>query len=173
MRLCHIVPSLAEEHGGPSKSVRALCRALAESSHEIELLTTDPTAPRRGETHAEGRLKIRSFRRDWPKQICRSGGLKAAVGDSEADIIHHHALWLRTLHYAKRGAAKNAVSLVISPRGMMGAWAWQHRRRRKAFAEHFIHPGAFAAAAGWHATSGEEETEIRALGFTQPICVAP
>ena len=30
MRVCHIVPSLEERHGGPSKSVRALANAQAK-----------------------------------------------------------------------------------------------------------------------------------------------
>jgi glycosyltransferase involved in cell wall biosynthesis len=56
---------------------------------------------------------------------------------------------------------------------MMSPWAWNHHRLRKAFAARWVHPGAFSAAAGWHATSTEEADEIHALGFTQPICVAP
>ncbi len=56
---------------------------------------------------------------------------------------------------------------------MMSGWAWRHRRWRKYLAEHLIHPGAFARAAGWHATSPEEANDIRALGFQQPVCVAP
>jgi glycosyltransferase involved in cell wall biosynthesis len=36
-----------------------------------------------------------------------------------------------------------------------------------------IHPRAFQDAAGWHATSDEEASDIRALGFKQPVCVAP
>jgi glycosyltransferase involved in cell wall biosynthesis len=36
-----------------------------------------------------------------------------------------------------------------------------------------FHPGAFDAAAGWHATSDKEAEDIRRLGYRQPICVAP
>lgn len=56
---------------------------------------------------------------------------------------------------------------------MMSAWAWNHHRTRKQLASTFIHPGAFAAADGWHATSIEEAEDIRRLGFKQPVCVAP
>jgi glycosyltransferase involved in cell wall biosynthesis len=56
---------------------------------------------------------------------------------------------------------------------MMSGWAYAHRRWRKALAEHLVHPGAFAAAAGWHATSPEEADDIRKLGFKQPVCVSP
>jgi glycosyltransferase involved in cell wall biosynthesis len=56
---------------------------------------------------------------------------------------------------------------------MMSHWAWRHRPWRKRFGRWFIHPGAFEAVCGWHATCAEEEGEIRALGFVQPVCVAP
>jgi glycosyltransferase involved in cell wall biosynthesis len=56
---------------------------------------------------------------------------------------------------------------------MMTDWAWRHRRWRKRIAEILVHPGAFAGAAGWHATSPEEAGDIRRLGFRQPICVSP
>ncbi|HEY4988737.1 MAG TPA: glycosyltransferase, partial [Opitutaceae bacterium] len=46
-------------------------------------------------------------------------------------------------------------------------------RRRKALARLLIHPGAFEAVDGWHATSESEAGYLRALGFKQPICVAP
>ncbi|NBR09313.1 MAG: glycosyl transferase group 1, partial [Opitutaceae bacterium] len=40
MKICHLVPSLEERHGGPSKSVRALANAQADVSTAVELLTT-------------------------------------------------------------------------------------------------------------------------------------
>lgn len=55
----------------------------------------------------------------------------------------------------------------------MTPWSWNRHRFRKRIAQAVIHPGAFAAARGWHATSPEEADEIRALGFRQPVCVAP
>ncbi len=55
----------------------------------------------------------------------------------------------------------------------MSPWAWNHHRRRKALAGTLIHPRAFAAAGGWHATSDAEANDIGALGFLQPRCVVP
>jgi glycosyltransferase involved in cell wall biosynthesis len=87
--------------------------------------------------------------------------------------VHHHSLWLLPLRYAAEAARRHHAPLVISPRGMMSGWAYQHRRWRKKIAELLVHPGAFAQAAGWHATSPEEADDIRALGFKQPVCVSP
>lgn len=172
MKLCHIVPSLEEIQGGPSKSVRALCVALGRAGHEVELLTTHADASPAGDLHHEGNLTIRAFRRDTPARLCPSSGLRAAARATTADAVHNHGLWLRTLHYAKCSAARNHAPLIISPRGMMSHWAWHHRPWRKRFARMLVHPGALRAATAWHVTSTEEEQEIRDLGFAQPICVS-
>jgi glycosyltransferase involved in cell wall biosynthesis len=170
MRLCQIVPSLEERYGGPSKSVRELSAALAAAGHDVNLLATEPG---RGSASTAGRLVTEVFHRDRPQALCPSRGLRARLRGLEPDIVHHHSLWLRTLHYASDAAQRSGTRLVISPRGMMSAWAWWHRHWRKQLARSLVHPGALEAAAGWHATSVEEEADIRALGFRQPVCVAP
>lgn len=170
MRVSHIVPSLEKRYGGPSVSVPALTTALAQAGHDVELLST---AAGPAQTTTEGHLTARTFPRDWPEFICPSAGLCAALVQGSAEIIHHHSLWLRTLHYAHQASRKNRAKFVLSPRGMMSPWAWKHHRMRKRFASAFIHPGALAAADGWHATSAEEAADIRRLGFSQPVCIAP
>lgn len=171
MRVCHIVPSLEERHGGPSKSVRALANAQAAGGASVELLATLEA----GQAVAAGRddATIHAFPRESPRWLSRSPALRRHLLATTPDVVHHHSLWLLPLHYAHEAAHRRAVPLVISPRGMMSGWAWRHRRLRKKLAELLVHPGAFQAAAGWHATSPEERDAIRALGFTQPVCVAP
>ncbi len=170
MLVAHVVPSLEERHGGPSKSVRAIAAAMSQSGDTVELLTTAPVA---AEPEVADSLTVETFRREWPQRLCPSSGLRDRLKVSTAEVVHHHSLWLRTLHYAHRSAALRSVPLVVSPRGMMSHWSWDHHRWRKRFARQFVHPGALEAVAGWHATSKEEGEEIAALGFKQPVCVAP
>lgn len=170
MRICHIVASLEERYGGPSKSVCALAKAQAALGHDVSLLATGENGP---EKCAEGSLQIRSFPRDWPSRIARSADLRRHLFSISPEVIHHHALWQRPLHYAHRRAAALNAPLVISPRGMMSGWAWQHHRTRKSLARALVHPSALEATNGWHATSAEEIQDIRAHGFHQPACFAP
>ena len=169
MNSWQIVPSLEARHGGPSKSVHGLSAALAERG-TVELLTTDPAGAWQRE---EGRLRIRAFHRGWPRAVCPSAGLRRYMSGGNPDVVHHHALWLRTLHYAQAAAKRANAAFVVSPRGMMDPWAWRHHGRRKAIARAIIHPGAFEAVDGWHSTSEKEAADIRGLGFKQPVCVAP
>lgn len=169
MRICQIVPSLEERHGGPSRSVRQLAEAQRRLGDDVRLYATEPPgAPGPAEPDW-----VEVFPRTWPQVTCASRPLRAALARSDCELVHHHALWLATLAYARRTAARCQAPLVISPRGMMTRWSWRHRRWKKRLAAQFIHPGALAAAAGWHATSEEEAADIRALGFAQPVCVAP
>lgn len=155
--------------GGPSRSVPNLAAALARLGHEVELCTTGDTS---FASPAPG-LNVTGGRRGWPHAIGRSSDLARQLRHGDWDVIHHHALWHRTLHYSAREARRQQVPLVLAPRGMMMPWAWDHHRSRKRWATRLLHPGAFAAVTGWHATSESEAEAIRALGFNQPVCVAP
>lgn len=171
MRIAQIVPSLEPKHGGPSKSVWQLAAALARLGHDVDLLATVPG--KETEPVEDGSLHVRQFRRDFPEFLCASAGLQDYLRRHAYDCVHHHALWLRTLHYAGQAARATAARLVISPRGMLSDWSWQHRRWKKRLAASLVHPGAFAQTSGWHATGNAEADDIRRRGFQQPICVAP
>ena len=172
MRVAHIVPSLEERHGGPSKSVRALANALA-AHLPTDLLTTHEPGQPIATAQKSDLVNLHVFARDFPRSLCRSRGLLQRLRHTRYDCVHHHSLWLLTLRYSRETAAAHKAALVISPRGMLSEWAYHHHRLRKQLAARFVHPGAFAAAAGWHVTSREEADDVRRLGFRQPICIAP
>jgi glycosyltransferase involved in cell wall biosynthesis len=74
------------------------------------------------------------------------------------------------------GCARRAgdVRLVISPRGTVSEWAWNHHRGRKWVMWRLLGQGsAMHAADAFHATSEEEYMDLRRLGFRQPVCVLP
>jgi glycosyltransferase involved in cell wall biosynthesis len=171
VRIAQIVPSLEERHGGPSKSVRRLAEALTRLGHEVDLLATQPCIG--GEPVQKEGLRVLQFRRDRPEFLCPSAGLREHLRRNPYDCVHHHSLWLRTLHYARAAGRTTGAPLVISPRGMLSDWSWHHRRWKKWLASHFVHPGAFSEARAWHATSMAEVDDIRRRGFRQPVCVAP
>jgi glycosyltransferase involved in cell wall biosynthesis len=171
MKVAQIVSSLAARHGGPSRSVRGLAEGLARRGHRVELLTTGSIEE--AAVEAAGSLSLHVYDRGWPQSIARSPLLQLHLWSHPADVIHHHGLWQRPLLYASETSKRTSAPLVISPRGMMCDWAWNHHRLKKQLAAWFVHPGSFASAAGWHATSAEEADDIRRRGYTQPICVAP
>lgn len=169
MRIAHVVASLADRHGGPSRSVFSLAEAQANAGHQVDLLTLAEA----GHETVQGNLRIVSFPSSPPRRIASSAAMKRHWAEATYEVIHAHGLWLRPLHYAHMAARRLGAPLVLAPRGMMSGWAWQHHRLRKALANRWVHPGALAEASGWHTTSASESADIAALGFAQPTCLAP
>jgi glycosyltransferase involved in cell wall biosynthesis len=169
VKIAQIVASLESRRGSPCRSLRSLAQARSSLTDSVELLATDREP---GQVQM-GSLVARKFRRVWPESISRSPELDQHLRQTDFEVIHAHGLWLRPLHYARRSADRQNIPLVLSPRGMMSAWAPNHHRRRKAWADRLLHPGALEAVKGWHATSAGEAQEIQDLGFQQPICIAP
>ncbi len=121
MRVLHIVPSLDPKHGGPSRTIPALCRALAEAGVEVELWTF--RAPGQSETIGE-RVPwgvVRRFaplpgtaefpRPDFARELRR--------GLSGFDLAHLHALWNPKITVAAAACRRARVPYFISPHGML------------------------------------------------------
>lgn len=169
MKIAQIIASLDSRRGGPSRSSQGLARGLAKLGHEIELLSAS-SKPR---STTDGGVMTLVFHRRLPRVISPCPEMRRHLRQGNYEVLHNHGLWLRPLHYAFQESQRQGIPLVISPRGMMSPWSWRHHQQRKRFARHFVHPRALEQATGWHATSQSEVDDIRRLGFTQPVCVAP
>ena len=172
MRISQIVASLDPRSGGPSVSVPGLSGALARLGHDVTLFSTTTPGEKPLSPTVDG-VTRQLAPRTFPATLACASGLEKLLSAVPADLVHAHALWQRPLHDAHQRALAAGVPLVISPRGMMSPWAWRHHRWKKWLARYFVHPGALANAAGWHATSQDEADDIRARGWRQPICIAP
>jgi glycosyltransferase involved in cell wall biosynthesis len=87
-------------------------------------------------------------------------------------IIHNHGLWMMLNVYPGCPRRAGDVRLVVSPRGTVSEWAWNHHRGRRWVMWHLLGQGrAMRAADAFHATSEEEYANLRRLGFRQPVCV--
>ncbi len=100
--------------------------------------------------------------------------LNALVGEATGDvIIHDHGLWLSSNHGVARFAAANHAPRVVSPRGMLSAWAMRNGRLKKQVCWWIRQRADLLKASAFHATSETEATDIRSAGLTQPIAIIP
>jgi glycosyltransferase involved in cell wall biosynthesis len=161
-----VLPDIDPKWGGPSVSVPALCRAMHAQDPSVRLYfatgASDPDWP----------SFFQGFSKSYGGRLHASRGLREALAAATFRVLHHHALWLPSLGYAYRAARRSACPLVISPRGMLAAYALRRARWKKWFAARLLHRGALAGAAAWHATSDMELADIRAAGFRQPVLVS-
>lgn len=174
MTIVHTVATLRADHGGPSRSIPALCAALAASGAQVSLLSTAVDAP------------TITAPESVPHVQARGPGLVAAhlrrgpfVSELErhlspgSTILHDHGIWLPTNHLVARVGRKHAVPRVVSIRGMLSAWALEQSRRRKRWAWHAYQRRDLASAAAIHVTSEAELMDVRRLRVDVPVAVVP
>ena len=173
------VAGLTPETGGPARSVTALCTHLATADLGIELCTLSfgsqmsapilPASPwvhtHFSSCHYSGRLRVL-----WSGSYQREVARHAANG---ASLIHDHGLWLPTNHAAAGVARHFHLPRIVSPRGMATTWAMQHHSWKKRCAWLLYQQRDLRDAALLHATSADEASDLRALGFRQPIAIIP
>jgi glycosyltransferase involved in cell wall biosynthesis len=92
------------------------------------------------------------------------------VGDP---VLHDNGVWLPCNHAVARLARRTGRPLLVSPRGMLLAWAKRSKASKKALAWSLYQHRDLESASVFHATSITEATAIRDLGLRQPIAVVP
>ena len=172
MRVVHVVPAIAEEASGPSYSVPRLCDSIRGAGADVELATLDWS-------RARDRLPYqRTFPLGFgPRRLGTSPGLKRWLEEQsmtgDIAVIHSHGLWMMPNVYAGQACRTGRPQLVVSPRGTLSSWAL----RRSALLKKVFWIGwqakALRSTACFHATAQAEYEDIRARGFTQPVCVLP
>lgn len=172
LRVVHVIRSVSSEHGGPSVTVPALCEGLGALTGPVDLHVTDTFVP-----PVDARLvRVHGHR-------CVPGGDRLGLSwelhralvaaGREADIIHSHGLWLPPnldVNWATRGGR---AKLVLSPRGMLEAYALERRRMAKCAVWMLGQRAAVRAAACIHVTSDSEHDAVRAAGLKNPVAVIP
>ena len=179
--IVHTIASTRADHGGPSRSVPALCEALSARGAAVRLVTTVPTEACR-ETEPilpNGSVDCHTVEepggwRGWLRSpFAFRRLLQETVQQEKPDVIHDHGAWLPGNRAASLAAARHDVPLVISPRGMMTGWALQHHGLKKRVAWHLYQKRVLQRADCFHVTSDEEAESLRRLGFEQPAAVIP
>ena len=181
MRVVFTIAGLSPEFGGPSRSVPALAVALAAAGVEVEILTCEG-GPGRGSPLLPSGDRIHS--RLLPQRCRQTAGwlpgrnpFAAALREScraAGDVvIHDNGVWLPTNHATAGVARELELPLLISPRGMLSAWAIQFRGIKKRVAWWLYQRRDLRSARLLHATSRDEAEDFRALGMCQPIAIIP
>jgi glycosyltransferase involved in cell wall biosynthesis len=156
MRVLHAVASLDSTHGGPSRSVPLLARALVVRGIACSIIHWGvPGSDSQEAIDASngGVSIIRSTTRSIPQGV-------------DADIVHLHGLWDFRLHRMRNLASKAGQRIVISPRGMLEPWARRHHRWRKEIAWRCFQRRDLLECSRLHATSADEHRALAAIGLT-------
>ena len=170
MKILHIVPHVGAEASGPTYSCVRLAQSTAEQGHDVTLMSVDdgPVVPTTNFRH-------RVYPGGFPRLNKRSPQLWHAMREQarDAQIVHSHSLWEMPTIYGGWLPDDPARSLVISPRGTLHEWAWNHARWKKRVYWAVLQGATMRRAACLHATSEAEYHAIRERGLQHPVAVIP
>jgi glycosyltransferase involved in cell wall biosynthesis len=107
----------------------------------------------------------------WTKELRRT--LRKAVEEQEHTVIHDAGIWLPSNRQVAQVSAEVAAPRVVSPRGMLSAWALGQGRLRKKLAWRLHQRRDLERASLLHATAEAEAEDFRRAGLRNPIAVVP
>ncbi len=166
----HIVASLGENAGGPSRTVPGLCRALANSAEVVPRIITGSN-PAFGEN-----VIVAGVHQDTLDAGAGVNQFFEAISRCQADapwLIHDHGQWLAANRASAKAARHFHVPRIVTPRGMLSPWAMRYKRWKKMLAWYAYARRDVHSADVLHATSQLEAQELRTLGLSQPIAIVP
>ena len=154
MKLLHVTFSISPKSGGPTRSVKGLCRSLSCAGQDVTLLIMT------GNDEFENPCGVKVIR-----------ALPTSL--SSFDLVHLHGIWSPCLHNVATRCRTEGVPYIISPRGMLDPWALSVKKWKKVVAMLLYQRRDLLYAAGFHATAEVEAHNIKCQGLKQRIIVAP
>lgn len=173
MRVLHVIPSLALAHGGPSRAMRLIERAMREQGLDSETATTDDNGLGGRDERPLGISLLedgacrRYFRKTVdPYKVSLAFARWIGRHAGDYDLIHIHALFSFTSTIAALAARRASVPYVIRPLGTLAAYGMAQRRPGlKRLSMTLLERRILRDAAAVHFTSEMEQREAATLGL--------
>ena len=157
MRVLHVIPSLAAEHGGPTRAIVEVCIELAGLGFDVTIAATGPgpaTSPTSGPA-------IRAFPRDadfYSTSLPLRRWLRRET--AQFDVIHVHELFTFPSIAGARAADRAGRPYVLTTHGVLMRWDRMHRRPAlKRLSIALLERRVVDRAAVVHFTTDQERTE--------------
>lgn len=173
MKIIHTGPPMGPSYGGPFQSVRRLAQQQVGLGADVAMRMPwgDEAAAHKGdwapvEVSVSGKvlLPMLTWSPEFRRELCAH----------EADILHSHGLWQYpswvSMAWKKKHPGRHHV---VSPRGMLQPWAWQHKAWKKRPMWNLVERRNLESASLLHATVPEEAAALRERGLKAPIAIIP
>jgi glycosyltransferase involved in cell wall biosynthesis len=173
-------------YGGPSRSVPALCEAMAEIGANITVFTTNANGPGKKldvrsnqpimvdgvEVHY---FPISTITDKFLHFYFYSPALAHACRTSimQFDAVYIVGNWTYPVHAGAMAAHHNNIPYVISPRGSLMTWSMNEKRLKKRVYLEIIEKRIINNAATIHVTGALEEQQLHNWKFRAPASIIP
>lgn len=120
-----------------------------------------------------GDITTKVFAVSGPKIYGFSRGLQNEVMNSDADLLHLHALWMHTSVIASQWGGYTKRPYIVTPNGMLEPWALRNSGWKKQVAALLYENKMLHGATCLQANTEKELADFRAYGLRNPIAIIP
>jgi glycosyltransferase involved in cell wall biosynthesis len=167
LKILHVIPSLAREHGGPTRALSLMEKELAALGITVDTVTTDDDGPKRRNGKPEGvpltenGVTRRYFGKRWDfYKFSPALGWWLLRHVRDYDVVHIHALFSFSSIAAAFAARRSGVPYVLRPLGTLARYGVTQRRPKlKRLSLSWLEGPALRRAAAVHFTSDDEMRE--------------
>ena len=164
MKILHVTSGIDPKSGGPTRSVKGICRALSHAGVDVTLLVLH------GRHQFENPAGVKVVYAEDEVEV-GGRGLQRMVSDF--DLVHVQGLWDPKLHKVVKACRREKIPYVISPRGMLDPWALSVKKWKKRLAMLVYQRRDLKFASAFHVTAALEEKSVRVQGLRQHCIIAP
>ncbi|MBN9246164.1 MAG: glycosyltransferase [Hyphomicrobium sp.] len=172
MKVVLVTGSLSRSGGGVATAVQCLSRSLLTAKAKVTVLGL-----RDGSWHCDAGewddIDAMPLRVVGPSAIGYAPEARECLQKAHADIAHTHGIWKYPSSAVAHWGASTGRPYVVSPHGMLDAWAMKNSAWKKRIAATLYENAHLRGASCFHALCDAEAEAIRDLGFNRPICVIP
>ena len=171
-KICYLTSFCSHRNGGIAVALQSLVSEIInEPRFSLEVLCAADRQLKEDRSWWAG-LPISSFPIIGPESLACAPRIKAYLSQEKPRLTHLHGLWTAVSWHDWRSAA-NGTPNVISPHGMLDAWALNNSRWKKK-----IFGAAFEArhirnASCISALCAPEANSVRSFGYRGPVAVVP
>ena len=170
MHVVHLLDSSSRLAGGIAEAVKGLAKAQAAAGAKVSVLAgTDVQSE--ADRAGWAPLAVDNVASAGLRDGIMGAALQARLDQLQPDLVHLHGLW----GPAARALAgwRGQVPFVVSPHGMLDAWALARSAAKKRISAALWEGGLLRRAAFVHALATAEEQAVRAYGVTGRVEVVP
>ncbi|HUI44629.1 MAG TPA: glycosyltransferase [Nitrospirota bacterium] len=172
MKVLQVNPYLSRSSGGPFISVSRVSQELGRNGVNVAVIGVQNSSSPIDASFWQ-HISVNALPAEFPRLYSYSSKFTKQFSTFSPDIVHTHGIWLYPHLAAYRYCAEHNTPLIVSPRGMLEPWAFNHKAWKKRPLWWAYEKRSLQAARVIHATSNQEAEELRSLGLSNPIAIIP